>query len=196
MRSALLPLLAGSASFPLVLAFDAAAVRGIIWLKWLCFIGAGALFVFGLAGTIAAPQRFILPAALRAVTGALALVFLLLLIYSLAVEPVFRQALRGGPQTLTTTGTYALARHPGVLWLALFILFLVPASGSKPLLAGAVVWTALNVGVAAVQERRFLPRAFGDAYAAYRSRVPFLVPTRESILQCMATAGRGRREKK
>jgi protein-S-isoprenylcysteine O-methyltransferase Ste14 len=185
--AAVTPLLAGCAGFLCLLAFDFAASRGLAALKWTCFILAVALFGYGLAGVLLAPGRLAFPAALRAAAGLPAAAFLFLLVVSTLVELPLRQVLGGGRMVLVDTGTYALVRHPGVLWFLLFHLSLFGVSGAPALLAAAVLWTAFNAGLAAAEELLFLPRMFGPSYRLYQRSVPFLIPTAASIRRCVRT---------
>ncbi len=194
MASTVPPLLAGCACFLFLFAFDFAVARGLRALKWSCLIAAAALFGYGLAGVLLAPHPFALPVALRVAAGVPAAGFLFLLAVSLLVEPPLRQELRGGKMTLVKTGTYALVRHPGVLWFLLFHLSLFGVTGARALPAAAFLWTALNVGLVAAQERLFLPRMFGASYEEYQRSVPFLIPTIASVRRCLRTLAGPRRE--
>ena len=106
----------------------------------------------------------------------------LMLVYSLFVElPLTRSYARGDePPRLITTGTYALVRHPTVLWYILVLFALLLLSRSWLLLIAAPVWVALDILWALVQERFSLSGARAE-YSDYRQRTPFLIPTRRSM---------------
>jgi protein-S-isoprenylcysteine O-methyltransferase Ste14 len=179
----------GSAGFFFMLLFDWADSRKRKVLKEGCLILAAGCIVTSFIVLAVSPDRFGLPFLLRVFSGLFSGVFFLFLVFSLFLEIPYRQAYGGATskRRLTTTGTYALARHPGVLWFFLFHLSLVPATGSKPLLVAVPIWTCLNIALVAVEDRIFFPRIFGEAYRDYQHRVPFLIPTRESVRRFIST---------
>ncbi len=76
---------------------------------------------------------------------------------------------------LVTTGPYALVRHP--IYTGLLFAFggSVLARGEwRGVLALAIAWLALwrKLGL----EERWMAEVFGERYAAYRQRVPALIP--------------------
>jgi protein-S-isoprenylcysteine O-methyltransferase Ste14 len=77
---------------------------------------------------------------------------------------------------IVDTGPYALVRHPIYTGLLLAAAASVAATGSTAaLIMFAVV--AVAIWLKARAEERFLSRELGqEAYAAYRARVPMLVP--------------------
>jgi protein-S-isoprenylcysteine O-methyltransferase Ste14 len=111
-----------------------------------------------------------------------------LLIYSLFIEIPFKQTytMSGVGDRLVKTGTYALTRHPGVLWLGLFLLALLAVSRSRLLLIAAPLWFALDLLLVWVQDRFYFPRMF-PGYSQYRRETPMLIPTRSSIVRCIKT---------
>jgi len=117
-----------------------------------------------------------------------------LLLVSLFLEIPFRQtdAADGVGDTLVKTGTYALVRHPGVLWLALFLASLILVSRSRLLLVAAPVWLFMDVLYVWVQECSYFTKMF-PGYEQYQRETPMLIPNGESIAQCIRTFGvRGR----
>ena len=121
-----------------------------------------------------------------------------LLVYSLFLEIPFTNAYLRPPNALreggelVTTGTYALTRHPGVLWYTLLVFALVLVSGSRDMLVGAPVWVAMDVVWVVLQDRVFFPRIF-SRYREYARTTPMLIPTRGSLAACLATLGPRRR---
>ncbi len=97
---------------------------------------------------------------------------LLLTVKSLFLEVSF---FNKGKETLVTEGSYKLCRHPGVLWLFLFLIFLSLATGSIYLFYGAFLFFALNMIIAISEDKIFLPAKFSK-YEDYKKRVPFLLP--------------------
>ena len=82
---------------------------------------------------------------------------------------------------LVTDGTYALARHPGVIWYTCWVVFTALATRSWRLLAAAPILVAGDVGHVAFQERAVLTKEFGQAYREYQRSTPFVVPTGASV---------------
>jgi len=71
-----------------------------------------------------------------------------------------------------TTGTYALCRHPGVLWLTLFLAALAAATASRDLAVATPIWIAADVIHVVRQEKRYLIPLFGAQYVAYQTQSP------------------------
>lgn len=113
----------------------------------------------------------------------------LLLLQSLVFElPRARSARKPDePRPLATTGTYGLVRHPGVVWLALWLAGLAATSGARDLLIAAPLWIAADAAYAWAEDRFTFPRMFGDAYKAYRRQVPMFLPTRASLARFQRT---------
>lgn len=112
--------------------------------------------------------------------------------YSIMVEIPLRKAWleEGHTDELVTTGTYALTRHPGVLWIAIAVLASAVATRSRRLLWSAPVIVAGDVVHVAFQERVVLPQVFGEAYADYQHETPFVVPTPRSATRFARTITR------
>jgi len=183
----LVGLILGGVGLLLVPAVDLLRDRGCAGLQ-AGVAASGAFFLGGVVTLLLCPGHLQLPLALRVAAGVLAAVFLLLLVFSLVIEVPrawgFGSAARA---RLTTSGTYALVRHPGVLWLFFLLVCLSLARASETILLAAGTWTAINIGVSALEDGFFLPRAFGAPYGKYRGRVPFLIPTCLSIRRCIET---------
>ena len=90
---------------------------------------------------------------------------------------------------LVKTGTYALVRHPGVLWFILFLLALLLISRSRLLLLAAPVWIGMDILYVLIQDRLYFPRMF-PGYKQYRNETPLLIPTRESLRRFLSTMTR------
>lgn len=76
---------------------------------------------------------------------------------------------------IVDTGPYALVRHPIYTGLLLSGFATSAARGRWEAVIGAVLF-ALGCWIKARQEERFLSEELGAEYAAYRKRVPMLVP--------------------
>ncbi|KAA3645691.1 MAG: hypothetical protein DWQ07_12190 [Chloroflexi bacterium] len=105
------------------------------------------------------------------------------LIYSLYIElPFSNSYIQTDSSDLVTSGTYALCRHPGVLWYFFFAFGLVLASSHSWAGVAAAVWPFMNLFFAWIQDRFYFPRIFPD-YKKYKTTTPFLIPTFASIKQ-------------
>jgi len=144
-------------------------------------MGTGLLFLPACAGVTFLSLRFI-------GFSALALISLILLIYSLFFAlPAADTYLGGGNlRPVVRRGVYALCRHPGVLWLSFFYLFLWLSVGGWTLFSAWLYFSALDLLYAYWQDRRLFPRLFSD-YEEYRLFAPFFLPTPASIRQCFAS---------
>jgi len=133
--------------------------------------------------------RLGIPRALRVFAIVLAPLSWAAMFYSIFVEIPLRKAWieQGHTDQLVTTGTYALARHPGVIWFTFALLFTALATRSKRLLLASPLMVAGDVGHVAFQDRYVLPEVFGDAYERYQRTTPFLVPTPRSIRRFVET---------
>jgi protein-S-isoprenylcysteine O-methyltransferase Ste14 len=91
-------------------------------------------------------------------------------------------------------GAYALCRHPGVIFLFFAYVFWGLAALPDPrfLILGAA-FSVLDGLYALFQDRMSFPKIFSD-YAAYRRRVPFLIPTKASFHAALRTAPSARKK--
>jgi protein-S-isoprenylcysteine O-methyltransferase Ste14 len=189
--------LLGAPSFLIALGVDAAALAELRGAKQPAGLLSAGLMGYALMRAAQARPKLALPAALVWLGWPLLLAATALLFYSLLLEISFRRTYveAGASSTLVRTGTYALTRHPGVLWFALLLVALLLVSRSRLLLWAGPIWLGLDVLAVYIQDCFSLPRQFPD-YAEYRQQTPMLIPTRESIVRCLRTLRiRGRKEK-
>jgi protein-S-isoprenylcysteine O-methyltransferase Ste14 len=92
---------------------------------------------------------------------------------------------------LIKTGLYALVRHPGVYWVALFFFSLVFIARSQLMLIAAPVFVVLNTALVIVQDRYFFPKMF-KGYDEYQKETPMLVPNRRSLKAFINSLSRNR----
>lgn len=181
-------ILLGALAFALAFAFDWASWRRIPVLK--PALGLAVVLTFGaaLAWTLAIPGRYGWPGWLAVLGWVPMLAGAALLVHSLFLEIPFTPtyARRGTGEVLVTTGTYALVRHPGVLWFGLWAFGCILASRSRLMLRAGVVWFAMDVVYVWLQEVVLFDRML-PGYPAYRERTPMLVPTSESVARCLRT---------
>ena len=181
-------ILLGSLAFLVAFFFDLAALKGVAYLKQIIGLVFGSLFSFALLMVCLKAERFPLPHWLSWAGWPLLIISACLLVYSIVLEIPFKQtyALNGVGDKLIKTGTYALTRHPGVLWFGLFLLALVMISRSKLLLIAAPLWFLLDVLWVWIQDRFYFSQMFSD-YEQYKRETPMLIPTRESTVRCVKT---------
>ena len=175
----------GAMSFIIAAIFDVASLKRIPYLKQI--VGALTGLVFGCSLVMVAlhPAKLELAPWLTHAGWPVVIVALFLLVYSLFLEIPFRRtyAADGAGDSLVTDGTYALVRHPGVLWLGMFLSGLLLVSRSILLVVATPIWLIMDVLLVWTQARFFMPRAFAD-YEEYRRVTPALIPTVGSIERC------------
>jgi hypothetical protein len=173
----------GAASFCVVFWVDVLWLKGIRTVQPVLWVSSIALFAAGLLLCLRHPGVLPLPLPVHALGWVLSIVFGALLVYSLFVEiPLFQT-----PLHVVSWGTYALCRHPGVLWLAALLAALFLARGSLWLLLAAPVWMSFDVLYAMLQEKLFFVPLFGPKYQAYQHKVPMFIPTFRSVRECART---------
>jgi protein-S-isoprenylcysteine O-methyltransferase Ste14 len=180
--------LLGALGFLTALGVDVAALAGLRRGKQLVGLLSAGLMGYALVRAAPAQPKLALPAALAWLGWPLLLAATALLVYSLFLEIPFRRTYveAGASFALVRTGTYALTRHPGVLWLALLLVALLLVSRSRLLLWAGPIWLGLDVLAVSIQDRFSLPRQFPD-YAEYRQQTPMLLPTLTSVRRCWRT---------
>ena len=185
----MLYILIGAAGFIVLFFFDLVALKKIRFLKtviWL--VGNGLIFV-PLNIMMFRSPRYVLPDAARYTGIVISVISSPLLAYSLLIEIPFKRTYldKGTGDRLVTTGTYALVRHPGVLWLLLLLVGFFLSTGSKTLLLALPVWGGLDIVYIILQDKLFFVRQFGEGYLRYQQEVPMLIPTLKSIKLCLST---------
>jgi protein-S-isoprenylcysteine O-methyltransferase Ste14 len=189
--------LIGAIGFLLASAFDWLSLKYIPILKQAVGVLAVCLMIYATVMVCMSSPRFDLPFFTIPLGSCLLLLSLALLIYSLFIEIPFHSTYVGkgvGPR-LITTGTYALVRHPGVLWLALVYVSLALLFPSATLFIAVAIWFILDFIYVVIEDRIFFPRMFPD-YPDYRRRTPFLIPSKQSILSCIKTINPGNKARK
>jgi protein-S-isoprenylcysteine O-methyltransferase Ste14 len=182
----------GAAAFIVLFWVDLVSLKGMSFVKPVLWLASGGLFVAGCDDTIRHSPVLPMPLPLAVIGGVLVGAFSLLLVYSLFAEIPFVSAYvqKGAPARLVTWGTYALCRHPGVLWLAGLLVGLFLLRGSLWMLAAIPVWIGLDILYVALQEKLFFVKMFGPEYVNYQRNVPMLLPTPRSFRECARTVFR------
>ncbi len=183
---------AGATAFLLFLLYDIASVTGRFpAFRAGFFLGCG-LLLLSTAG-LAAQAIGRGAVSWRLLWGLPSLLFLALLLYTLFFALPFSDTYvgKGERPALYKRGVYALCRHPGVLWLMGFYLFLWLALGTGELLAAFALFSLLDIGYVVFQDRVTFMRMF-DEYGDYRKATPFLLPTAGSVRDCLRTLGKNK----
>ena len=119
----------------------------------------------------------------------LIVVFGSLTLFSLFVEIPFKKTYvkeKANKEGLVTTGTYALVRHPGVIWFSFFTLGLILLSRKDLVLIFGVMVIVLDIIHVILQDVYFFPRMF-PGYEEYKQETPFLLPSLSSLKKCLRT---------
>jgi protein-S-isoprenylcysteine O-methyltransferase Ste14 len=184
----MLYILIGICGFLAAYAFDWASLRNLRVIKQLTGLLAICLSVYATIMVCVTPIKFHLPFFTRPLGVALLLISLCLLVYSLFIEIPFHStyAEKGVGNELTTTGTYALVRHPGVIWLTLVYLSLALLFPSTILFLAVTIWLIMDIILVTLQDKILFPKMF-PAYREYQLKTPFLIPTKQSISACLRT---------
>jgi protein-S-isoprenylcysteine O-methyltransferase Ste14 len=181
-------IITGSIAFIFLFLFDIYTLRNV-YLKKRIFgvLGLGLFTYSELMVTITSEKTYI-PLALQIMSIILWMAAIALLIYSLFLELPFVKTYGKSLHSsdLVDTGTYALCRHPGVLWFGLMFFFLFFATGAKQLIPAGIIWTSVDVFHVFLQEKLFFPKMF-PRYKNYMRDVPMLIPTGKSIKRCIET---------
>jgi protein-S-isoprenylcysteine O-methyltransferase Ste14 len=178
----------GVLGFAAAFAFDWASLKRIPVIKQLAGFVAFSLLIYATIMVCHSPTKLGPPIFARIIGGCLLAIFLCLLIYSLFIELPFRRTYtkQGVGEELIYTGTYALVRHPGVIWLAFVFLALTLLYPSPTLFLAIVIWLFIDVIYVTVQDKYFFPKMFSH-YQDYKKQTPFLIPTKQSFFACLKT---------
>jgi len=150
-------------------------VKPVVWAAGL------AILFFSLMKMCLESNTLPLPDSLVGVGWFLLAVSVMMITFALFVNLPFRKTYvdTGVGDKLIKTGLYALVRHPGVYWVALFFFSLVFISRSYLMLMAAPIFVVLNTTLVIVQDKYFFPKMF-EGYTQYQKETPMLVPNRRS----------------
>ncbi len=155
------------------------------------------LLFFHYCAFISRDKIFHFPFYIRVAAFILAFIFFLFMLYSVSIE-IYLHKKRGltySESGLITTGTYAICRHPGIIWYILMLTGLFISSGSKAMLVAIPIWGGMDILYAHIQDRYFFVKLFGDDYKRYRETTPEFIPTLKSIKKACKTCLITRRTK-
>lgn len=184
-------IIVGILGFAAALAFDWASLKNMTTVKQVVGSSAICLLACATAMVCISTTKYKLPFFALPLGACLLLISSCLLAYSLFIEIPFRStyAEKRIGNKLVTTGTYALVRHPGVLWLALVYLSLALLFPSTTLFLAIIIWLVMDIIYVILQEKLFFLKMFPN-YPDYQHRTPFLIPTRQSISACLKSIDR------
>lgn len=177
----ILYLFIGAIGFVLLLVFDIFSLHQKNYWKYLFGI-SGFLMIFLSSILIVMHYSYFLEIknVYRFMSLIFSLAFLILLIYSVFIEVGKNTYQVENKPKLVTSGTYALSRHPGVLWMLLFYIFGALFFQNLLAIYAALIWTFVNIIYVSIQERFIFHKLF-DNYDKYRKSTPMILPTIESI---------------
>jgi protein-S-isoprenylcysteine O-methyltransferase Ste14 len=181
-------ILIGVCGFLATYTFDWASLRNLRVIKQLTGLLAICLSLYATIMVCVTPVKLHLPFFTLPLGVFLLVISLCLLVYSLFIEIPFHNtyAEKGVGNKLITTGTYALVRHPGVIWLALAYLSLALLFPSTTLFLAVAIWLIIDITLVIVEDKLLFPKMF-PAYREYQLKTPFLIPTKQSISACLRT---------
>lgn len=178
----------GSLSFIFLFLFDIYTLRGAgVKKKVFGLMGLGLLVYSSIMVTVVSP-KIVFPPLIRIMAGIFWCMAIYLLVYSLFLELPFVNTYgkKEHSNALVDTGTYALCRHPGVIWFGFVFLFFFFLTGAKLIIPAGMIWTGFDVLHVHIQEKMFFPKMFPD-YIQYKNNTPMLIPTIYSIKRCLST---------
>ena len=168
--------------------FDVISLKGISRLKLPIGIIAASLVIYATLMVCLRSEQFVLPTWITWLGWVLLPISIMFFVYSLFINLPFRKTyVRSGVgDKLIRTGTYALVRHPGVLWYAMILVSLILVSRSELLLIASPIWFAMDLLHVTIQDKFLFSKMFED-YDDYRQETPMLIPNRRSISAFLKT---------
>ena len=170
----------GVAGFVCFLLFDILSMYGKVIGKYLFVLMGTGLIVFSTIRIIADSSMIAVFSITRIIGLFLAILFALLLVYSVFIEVGLNTYKKVAEPGLVTNGTYSLVRHPGVVWLFLAYFFASIYFQNNYLLLTAFIWTAVNTVYIIIQERFILIKLFKE-YDTYITSTPMIIPNYSSL---------------
>ena len=180
-------LITGVIGFILLLIFDVLSLSKKNILKYVFGI-SGFFMIFGSSVLIIKNYSYFLQIdnSYRFISLFFVLASFILLIYSVFIEVGKKTYVLENEHFLVTNGTYALTRHPGVLWMLLLYIFGAIFFQNLLAIYAALIWTLANIVYVSIQERFIFHKIFED-YDKYRESTPMILPNIESIEKFITT---------
>jgi protein-S-isoprenylcysteine O-methyltransferase Ste14 len=184
----ILAIVMGVIAFSIALLFDWISIKKVKHVKLFAALSTVGLHGFSLYLAIWSVERFSLPSGLFILGWIMLPLFSLLLVYSLLLEvPAGKTYYKtGGSNRLTVTGSYALTRHPELLWYVLVLIALIFIFSSKVLLIEAPMWAIWKLVCVIVQDKLLFPEMFAE-YQQYQKETPMIIPNRKSVRAFFST---------
>ncbi len=174
----------GLVGFGFMAAAEYFSQRSVGLLKPLLWFASTTCLLYALIMAWVDAPRFTIPPALGVAAWVSLFCFSGLFVYSVFLEVPFRASYMEHSREgrLVTGGTYAITRHPGVLWSTGWLLSMVLVSRSLVLAVAVPFWIAANIACIYLGEKVNLEKAFGPKYKEYQRVTPMLIPTMTSLL--------------
>ena len=184
----MVPVAAGIIGFVAGLFADFASLKRWGYVKSLCWLAVALLLGYAHLAVGFSSDKFWLPMWTRWPGWICLLVGVFLMFYSLYLEiPAAKTYVQHtGEQTLVQVGTYALTRHPGVLWYALSLIGLIVVSRSRLALVAAPIWFGMELLWVWVEDRFIFEKVI-TGYGEYKTTTPMLIPSWASLTRCWKT---------
>ena len=183
----ILYLMIGLVGFALLLVFDLLSLHNKNYSKYFFGISGFLMILVSSILIIVNYSHFLRIDSIYRFLGLfLAIVSLGLLVYSVFIEVGRKTYQIKNEHTLVTSGTYALTRHPGVLWMLLLYIFGAIFFQNLLAIYAALIWTFVNIVYVSIQERFIFHKIF-DNYDKYRETTPMILPNFESIEKFVTT---------
>ena len=176
----------GILGFTLLLVFDICSLCEKSVIKYFFGFGGFGLIVISSIFLLTIQSQVTFSYSFRIVSLVIASLSLFLLIYSVFIEVGKNTYQYKNENRLITTGTYALSRHPGVLWFLLVYLFGAIYFQNYFVLYAGLIWTVINIIYVSIQER-FIFRKLFDNYGSYIETTPMIFPSFQSLEKCITT---------
>jgi len=173
----------GILGFVVIHLFDLVSIKKIPFgVKPIVWTAGFAITFFSLVRMCLLSDSLQIPDSLTWAGWAMFTVSAVMITLALFVNLPFRKTYieAGVGDRLIKSGLYALVRHPGVYWVALFFFSLVFISKSHIMLIAAPIFVVLNTSLVVFQDLYFFPKMF-EGYTEYQKETPMLVPNRQSI---------------
>ncbi len=181
-------ILTGTLGFLFILLFDVYTLKIAGFKRKVTGVAGVVLIAYSTIAVALVSEKIAIPVSFRIAAGILCAAAAFLLVYSLFLELPFSKTYGGAKYSseLVDTGTYALCRHPGVLWFGLMFLFFFYATGAKLLIPAGIIWTAVDIIHVYIEDKFFFPKMF-PGYKNYAKSTPMLIPNKVSIRRCIST---------
>ena len=174
----------GVIGFIVIHFFDLVSLKRIPFgTKPIVWVAGFAILFFSLIRLCLQSNTLSIPVYLNWLGWFLLAISVMMIMFALFINLPFRKTYvsTGVGDKLIKTGLYALVRHPGIYWEALFFFSLVFISHSHLMLTAAPIFVILNTALVIVQDKYFFPKMF-KGYNQYQQETPMLVPNRRSVI--------------